>query len=115
MAVVAYPAYRQCAGSNRVEVTQVLSDVSSSGMIRGRVMYAAPTYELTLVHEALDRATFDAWESFWNSNFNNEFDITWAGDGKVYRGVPRSTPAVTVIPADLWTVELVFLVKYQSG
>lgn len=111
MAVVTYPAFKQCEGSDRVEVTSIYADNSSSGVVRGRVMYDAPTYDLTLVHDSLSGDDFDAWEAFWESNFPNQFDITWAADTQVYRGVPSGPPSVTYINGGRWTVTLTFTVK----
>ena len=111
MAVVVYPSFRQCEGSDRTEVTAVYADTSASGVVRGRVMHDAPTYELTLVHDSMDRGDYDAWEAFWEANFPNQFDITWAADGLVYRGVPSGPPSVSYISGGRWTVILTFTVK----
>jgi len=111
MAVVIYPSFRQCEGSNRAEVTSVYADTSASGVVRGRVMYDTSTYELTLVHDSLSGDDFDAWEAFWEGNFANQFDVTWAADGQVYRGVPSGPPSVVYINGGRWTVTLVFTVK----
>jgi hypothetical protein len=111
MAIVVYPAFRQCVGSDREEVTQILSDVSDSGVIRGRAMYSSQSYNLTLVHEALTRDDYEAWEAFWDANYFNQFDITWKVDDLVYRGIPNGAPSLAYLDGDRFTVTIVFIVK----
>lgn len=108
---VTYPSLKQCEGSNRQEVTEILSDVSDSGVVRGRAMHSAPTYRLTLRHELLSRAEFDSWEAFWNANFDQDMRVTWAVDGEDYEGVPGDPPTVEYIFGGWFTVTTNLLCK----
>lgn len=111
MAVVDYPELPQCDGSDRTETTTVLSDMSESGKIRGRVLYDNPTYELTLVHEAITIDQFDEFEAFWAANYNNEMRVTWAVDMVEYIGIPFQSPRVQHFSHCRVTVTMTLLVK----
>lgn len=95
MALVQYPDWLpQCEPTTRTEVTKILSETSDNGVIRGRVMYASPTYQLLLSHNALSMTLFDQWEAWWEANLQNEVEVVWWVDNKTYRGIVYEPPEV---------------------
>lgn len=112
--MVPYIELPQCEGSDREEITNVLTDVSDSGKIRGRIMYSSPTYRLTMVHSTLEPSTFKAFDDFWAANFNQEFEIVWVADGETYQGIPESSPSISISKDGYFDISTTFLVKKVS-
>lgn len=110
MALVPYPDIPQCEGSTRNEVTNVLTDVSDNGVIRGRTMDDTSTYELSLVHIGLTHDTFAMLDAWWQTNKRNRISVTWVPDGVGYDGVPKKSPAVRYVNGG-FDVTMILLVK----
>ena len=114
MAVVNYPAFKQCYPTSRNEVTKVLSEMSENGVIRGRVMFSTPTYELYITHDSLSLADNNAFDTWWKGHLNSEVLITWAADKKQYRGIIKQVRSINVnpgLPDPTFTVSVNLLVK----
>ena len=80
----------------------VETDTSDGGTIRGRSLYAAEVYDITLVHKYLTEAEADTLEAFYASNKGVSVDVTWRGDtyNAIFKGKPDTTPE----GGGLWTV-----------
>ena len=112
MPLIAYPTWLpQCEPTQREEVTTVLSEVSESGVIRGRVMHRHPTYQLTLSHNEITKTDFLRWETWWDQHDSDEVVVTWAADQQSYRGIFSVPPTVEYAPFQRFTVGVTLLVK----
>ena len=112
MPLTTYPDWLpQCEPTLREEVTTILSEVSESGVIRGRAMHDRPTYQLQLSHTELDRAKFLQWESWWAAHDRDEILALWQVDKQQYRGIFSTPPTVEYAPFQRFTVGVTLLVK----
>ena len=112
MAITNYPTWLpQCEPTSRNEITNVLSEVTEDGVVRGRVMHRRPTYQLQLSHSALSKADFARWESWWANHYNDEIIVTWIPDGVRYQGIFSNSPAVGYAPFQRFDVGVGLLVK----
>ena len=112
MPTVQYPTWLpQCEPTQREEITRILSEVSESGVIRGRVMHDEPTYRLSLTHAHLSMNDFQRWETWWKNSFNKEIEVTWVVDNVLYRGLFTESPSVQYESWQRVTVAVTLLVK----
>lgn len=106
MAVVYYPppytglgppwpgkVWKQCMPTTREEVTNIVTDMSQNGVIRGRVFYKNPVYRLTVSHLFNDGTDFEStWEG-WVAE-SAAIRLRWAVDNGVYEGLPANPPVM---------------------
>jgi hypothetical protein len=111
MALVIYPDFPQCEGTVREEVTRILTETSENGLIRGRVMHRIPTYRLTITHRSITQDELHHWDSWWETNFNNEVEVVWVPDGQRYRGIFDGGANVDYEPYMRFTVRTSLLCK----
>lgn len=106
-----YPSLKQCEPTSRNEVTKILTDISENGVIRGRVMYDTPVYQLNLTHNDVDRSKFAEWENWLETTVGSEILVTWAADQQTYRGIFSEPPSVSYAPFQRFNITSSLLVK----
>lgn len=90
-----YPTFlKQCAPTSRNNVTQVLSEVSQNGVIRGRVMHTEPTYSVTLTHSGMNDKDVNMWDAWWKVHKGDTIEFTWVPDNGSYVGIFQDPPAL---------------------
>lgn len=96
----------QCEGTQRREITNRVIDRAESGLLKARVFYQKPAYELTLVHTSIDKTLFGEFEQWYSSNFMLPVYVHFVPDKHLYYGIISVSPVVAYETYQRYTVTI---------
>lgn len=96
----------QCEGTRREEITNRVIDRAESGVIKARVFYQQPAYELTLVHTSISRDQYNEFEQWYDDNFMKPVTVNFVPDGQFYYGVISTSPTVAYESYERFTITI---------
>lgn len=67
------------AGSSRLPVTGIRTELAEDGTVRSRAMYSAPTYRFELIYDAIDSTEMAALTAHYASDYDAAFALTYDG------------------------------------
>lgn len=99
-----YPAIPQHWDTSIAPVAGVAVNRAESGATRGRSLYAATSYDITVIHDLITTAQRATLLAFYAANSTNTFGFEADEDATIYTVIFINEPQSTPIAPNVWRV-----------